>query len=70
MYVKPHTNRLRSALCVGLYGNIAMIGVSVNPQKVTTPFYHNTGWVIIVYSPIESVLYHGCINPKYQRQGL
>jgi ribosomal protein S18 acetylase RimI-like enzyme len=43
-----------------------------SPQSVLVMTYEGSiiGMVIILYSPFVSVLYHGCIDPEYQRQGL
>lgn len=43
-----------------------------NPRSVLVMTHNESviGMVIIVYGPLVSVLYHGCIDPEYQRQGL
>lgn len=43
-----------------------------NPQSVLVMTYNESmiGMVIVVYSPLVSIIYHGCVTPEYQRQGL
>jgi len=43
-----------------------------NPQSVLVMTHGGSiiGMVVIIYSPLVSVLCHGCIDPEYQRQGL